>query len=319
MAPRHPARAVSRRGFTLIELLTVIAIITLLAGITFTVLPRVREKARITAMVGTAKQMQTILVNYMTSSKSYPPMYGYVSLDARDIAAGDPIDLNYYFRRPYMALMKSHGQEDLYDNFSESGDTDRDEAISLLEFSPIGNKDIASGAVTFDESELYNGSNLGTERSRQLNAEKRPLTYIAVNASQAKAARRYWVETGDFLGTTWNRNDTNALRNITFPPPTLDAYVLISVGPSGSTFGLLGDPPTGNYDPQHIYYVAALRAYYLATRDLNDNGALDFEFQARTQQDEGATEYDVNGTPVNNDLPDPANAKNAGPLIFTSP
>src|SRR5690606_2178628 len=137
----------------------------------------------------------------------------------------------------------------------------------------------------------------------------------AVNSLQAKQARQYWIESGDWLGESWNQNSTNALRNMIFPPSKLDTYVLISLGPSGSTFGVVPDPPSGNYDPQFTYYVAALRAYYLATRDLNDNGQLDFDFRARTQQGEGELVAQIGAATVGNQLPDPANANNAGPII----
>ncbi|HOV34318.1 MAG TPA: type II secretion system protein, partial [Candidatus Hydrogenedens sp.] len=65
-------------GFTLIELLTVIAIIAILAGFTFAVLPRVRERAKLRRMDNTFLQFRTAMTSYFTDYNSYPLGYGFV-------------------------------------------------------------------------------------------------------------------------------------------------------------------------------------------------------------------------------------------------
>jgi len=60
-------------GFTLIELLTVIAIISILAAITFTVGPRVMEKAKIGAVEGDLKNVSIALATYFVDFNTFPP------------------------------------------------------------------------------------------------------------------------------------------------------------------------------------------------------------------------------------------------------
>jgi prepilin-type N-terminal cleavage/methylation domain-containing protein len=300
------------RGFTLIELLTVIAIIAILASMVMVAVPRVLEKAKITRMHNAMINIRTSLANYYTSKNTFPPAYGYVKWEYQKTAP-EALTAESYNLVPYMAALKDHGNVKLYDEFSESYDTNRDRAINLLEFSPIGSKNIATGAMTFP-TELYDGTNLSGEVQNQLKTTPRPFVYIPVNSKQFKKAREYWVKTGDFLATTWDAANP-LLSGITFPPASYDAYVLISVGPGGSTFGVLPEL-IGVENAKNAYHVTALRACFLATRDLNDNGQLDFDFTARTQQGEGKLTYDVNGRPCNNMLPDPKMPNAYGPYIF---
>ena len=81
---------------------------------------------------------------------------------------------------------------------------------------------------------------------------------------------------------------------IRFPTPEYDAFVLIGVGPLNNTRGILV-PPEGEdawlneagVTPEDAYYALALRAVYLATRDLNGNGMLDFCYLERNAKGEG--------------------------------
>jgi prepilin-type N-terminal cleavage/methylation domain-containing protein len=70
----------SRRAFTLIELLTVIAIIGILAGITFGVVKGVGEHGRITRATAELASLSTGLESY----KQYYGDYPWVGLDAHD-------------------------------------------------------------------------------------------------------------------------------------------------------------------------------------------------------------------------------------------
>ncbi len=319
------------RGFTLIELLTVIAIIAILASITFVGLSRAREAAKIRRMEAAMNQVRTVLTSYYTTAMTYPPAYGFrakttVGADLATVnnALNDPAQIsNFFHLRPWTVAAGIHQQEDVYDEFSlGSGlgyETTRppDNQLSLLEFSPIGDKNLATEVYSFTDSSgsRYNGSNLGQEVARQLDAEIRPFIYLPYNERQFKRAKRYWIERGDFLANTFDLNDP-LLQGMSFPPPNYDNFVLIGVGPSGSTFGLLPDP-IGGEAPADLYHILTLRAVFRALRDLNDNGELDFDFTARTTQNEAAAEYTVGNTPVNNQLPDPVAPNGAGPWIYT--
>lgn len=317
-------RASRQRGFTLLELLTVIAIIAILASMIFVAGSRALERAKLRRMHNAMLQIRTIMTAYYTESNTYPPAYGYVPWDMREADPSDHPNNVYYFLKPYMVSLRSYDDQSLYDEFSESYDTNRDGRIGLLEYSPIGDKKLDTQRVDFPLT-LYNGSNLPNQVQKQLDTTRRPFIYIPVNSRQFKKARRYWIENGDFLATTWDYNNQE-LSQISFPPSEYDAFVLISVGPGGSTFGLLPDP-IGTESARDFYYITAMRAYFLATRDLNDNGELDFDFTARSERGEAKFDRDhpymVNlesgQRPCNNQLPDPKAPNGYGPYIFKHP
>jgi len=103
-----------------------------------------------------------------------------------------------------------------------------------------------------------------------------------VNIAQFKKLKRLVERTDDYNAKSVNWSSLN----FRFPPPKYDAFVLISIGPKEGTFGILPSDESGT----DMYHKLALRAYYLATRDINNggegNGVLDFDFRARTKQDE---------------------------------
>lgn len=306
------------RAFTLIELLTVIAIIAILAALIMVAGPRMIEKAKITRTQNAMNDLRTQLVTYYTEYHTYPPAYGYTYWEMREQPAGAYPDERMYSLRPFMARLQKHGIENLYDEFSESYDTDRDDQLSLLEFSPVGVKDPATNRYTFPSERYTGANNPGDEVGKQLGAEKRPFIYLPVNTRQFEKASRYWIERGYFLAEAWDPSDP-LLRAVEFPPPSYDAFVLMSVGPFGSTSGLLPQP-LGTESPKDLYHITALRAYFLATRDLNGNGQLDFDYIARTQRGEAEVgEYDVKGRPANNKLPKAGAGGNPGPFILKYP
>ena len=91
-------------------------------------------------------------------------------------------------------------------------------------------------------------------------------------------------------------------------------YVLISVGPQGTTRGLVTNVfPDSYFDDlqsvDYMYHAMGIFAYFMASRDADDNGELDFEYRARTSQGEAKN--------PNNWLPGDART-DAGPLIFVA-
>lgn len=304
-------------GFTLIELLTVIAIIAILAGFTFAVLPRIRERAKLRRMDNTLLQIRNAMTAYFADHNTYPPGYGFVMWDARDRQINQVPDEQIFFLRPYTACLKIHGDRKMMDEFSEGFDTNRDGKIGLMEFLPMGTKNIATNTYTFS-TELYRGNNTaGGELPRLSEWDRRPFVYAPVNKRQFQKARRYWIEEGYFYAERWDPTDPR-LSDLTFPPPVYDAYVLISVGPGGSTAGVVPEP-LGTEPPRDVYHILALRTFFLATRDLNDNGELDFHFESR-RKGEAGVEYTVRvgnrQIPANNRLPSPNEANSWGPYIF---
>lgn len=323
------------RGFTLIELLTVIAIIAILAAIVFTALPQFLEKAKIQRMRGALQQVRTSLVDYYTTSFSYPPAYGFRGVDTRGAnpavvanALNNPSEIRgYYHLKPFMAYLKQQGNTELYDEFSEGFGYDTNlppNGIGLLEFQPVGVKNVATGFVSIDDSqgERYNGSNLGFEVTRQLDETQRPFVYLPYNERQLRAAREYWISEEAPLADVWDTSNPLAAA-ITFPPSTYDNFILVGVGPGRSTFGILPEP-LGTEAPEDLYHVTALRAVYLALRDLNANNQLDFHFEARKSGGEAEAEYNVSTTVrgvsvnfnTNNQLPDERAPNGWGPWIY---
>lgn len=321
-----------RSGFTLIELLTVIAIIGILFALTASTLPGILERSKIASLNGIFNQMRTVLIEYFTDNASYPPAYGYIGNKKVMFSPPEDITIADFVTEPYMAQLHAFGNNDLYDPFSESTDTDRNDNISSLEFSPLGQK-VGVGNHEFFKDGVYLVSEvgsisadvtLGREVQEQLKAVSRPLVYIPVNARQVKKASEHWFALADRNGNNNGRfdddnprpnpNDQESLsifEGMRFPPAKYDAYVLISVGPDANTRGLLFPQIGRGFGGIYHYHVLGIMAYFMATRDADDNGELDFDFLARTRGDEAEN--------TNNQLPDPNAPNAAGPIISLSP
>lgn len=324
-------RTMRVKGFTLLELLTVIAVISILAAMIMAVGPRVIERAKLRRLDSALRQVSIALTAYYTDNRSYPPGYGYVAFAQAKNPNGpsDPsLDTGFYHLLPYMHILGYHGDDAMWDEFSDSYDTDRDGMLSLLEFSPHGERD-RDGTFKFDFKNWprYMGTSvpaLDVEVERQMTAERRPFIYIPVNKQQFARAQKYWIKKGAEFAQVWDPADPDFPRGLTFPPNTYDAFVLISVGPGGSTFGLLpqplGVPAETAGNSRDLYHITGLRAYFMATRDLNANGVLDMDFRARTQLRESAPEnaYEFGGKTLQNELPDTTQPFSYGPYIYVS-
>jgi prepilin-type N-terminal cleavage/methylation domain-containing protein len=320
--------AFRRKGFTLIELLTVIAIIAILSGITFSAFSRVREAAKLRRVVNSMQQIRTMMTAYYGQNNSYPPGYGFVKFSMRSENPADHNEDEFYYLRPYTVPLRIFDQEDLYDEFSYSltgYDTNRDGLITLGEFLPYNMDTSRPDIPPVFSKTRFNGNNIDT--IPLLQSDLRPFVYAPVYMRHFKQAQKYWIdigiETGNFNATAWDPNDQR-LRGVTFPPPEYDAFVLISMGPAGNTFGVLPTDPgyvqnlLQNF-PRGAYHILAMRTFYLATRDLNNNGQLDFDYQARTGQGEAGLVYSVGSRSVDNKLPNAEAPDGYGPLIFKHP
>jgi len=322
-----------RAGFSLIELLTVIAIIAILSAMGMTIGPRIIERSKWVHFKTTCNQLKNSFALYATkdpvkNKATFPPAYGY------RVPRTDRNDETQFFYKPYLAYIDFFGDEQVYDKFQNASyDTDGDGKISLLEFSPMGRKQPGGGYLfdTPDQQPLYNGANLPTEVSRMMTAH-RPYVYIPVDSSQAQKARDYWVKrvasvAGRELeaGNALHWLPTEVFANVKpgevnnpiaslvperFPPQKYDDFVLITPGPLNSTGGILTAPQSfmsdiAAYTLSEQYHVLALRAFFLATRDMNDNeeepgmdmlgnGKFDFDYRNRTRGVDGkAASYKV--------------------------
>jgi len=342
----------SSSGFTLVELLVVIAIIGILAGLIAAGLPGVLRRAKIASTKNTFNQLRTTLIAYYTDNNTLPPAYGYLSpLFATDEQFANPNDRPVdivnsglsedivFFLRPWMSAFREHGNEDLYDNWSRgrSYDTDGDADISRLEFAPIGEFISASQSYRFPFTLLFrpgqtNDNATEIDLANQLASQgPRPFIYIPVNSRQARVFRNIMYAMAARQGAAFESNprpfnlDATAITEIedqlSFPPPSYDSFVLMSVGPnaaSGGTSGLLVDwdrMGLDNFTPEYAqvnqYHLLALASYFLATRDSEDGGKgnaeLDFDYEARVNRGAGEN--------FDNDLPG-AFPRGAGPMIY---
>lgn len=284
-------------GFTLIELLTVIAIISILAGLTAVAVPKYLEKANETKTDANMQNVIQLLSEYNArtdNTTGYPPAYGYIKIVDPAIPVGSLVDTDYELE-PYTIKLGIHSTESVNQvlRYATSYDCNRDGSLSLFEYLPIGQKNVATGAVAFSET-LYTGSNSPRspepagldEVSTQLDpALSRPYVYVPFNSRQLAAAKRYWIESGQLYGEQFDMDAPQLTGRMFFPPPNYDGFVLIGNGPDGTDGGLVtpGAPAAtgGGYDGAHTYHILGLRIAYLATRDLNDDRFLDFDYRDR--------------------------------------
>lgn len=293
-------------GFTLIELLTVIAIIAILASISFAGVSRYLERAKETQTYSNLQNIATGLTGYATRQDNpygFPPAYGFVKIESRDVAVGaltDGADGDYVLT-PYTAFIELHGDEAVAQlpRYLTSYDVNGNGAIDLMEYLPVGSLDSATGTYTFSDT-LYTGGNSPMsggidEVAQQLNTgRQRPYVYMPFNKRQLQVAKAYWTNNGDEFGENFDIADPDLDGRMFFPPPKYDGCVLIGNGPGGDTGGVVADPPApvgGGYPAEYEYHVAALRIAFLATRDWDPDGAgplepdglLDFDYQDRQQ------------------------------------
>lgn len=309
-----------RDGFTLIELLVVIAIIGILVGLVAVGLPKALEKAKITDTLNDFKVISTALAVYQTTHGTLPPAYGYRTKESRNKSVGDIPNQKFFFLKPYMEMIGEYKAVDLYDGWSDgrrSYDSNNNGVIDIGEFQPLevtqpanANSPLKSGAGSggFYPFFLYQVTPapvLDTIAAALLD-QQRPYVYAPVSLRHAQRVANYYYD-----------NDIKYAESLppaeyeTFPLPTLDSYVLISEGPYENDGGVVA-LPLGSESAENVYHLTMTRTYFLATRDLNDNGVLDFDFRARVQ----GSENELLG---NDDAILPDGTRTGGPMIFKSP
>jgi hypothetical protein len=235
--------------------------------------------------------IEVAMAEYCSNHGSFPPTYGFIDLEARQrqLDQTDPDAILEsenvcYHLKPYLAYLNLHGVEDVHDLFGESYDVNQNGQIDLHEYSPVGTPPEGSTDKWLFPDERFNGSNNAVDVALQLRQESRPVFYAPVNLDQFEHAKAYWLSKGDFQAATWDASDP-LLKDVRFPPAKYDAYVLISIGPGESLFGVVPEDRSGvsNIPVRDMYHVQAMRTYFLATRDMNDNQLLDYDFYARTK------------------------------------
>ncbi|MCP4643555.1 MAG: type II secretion system protein [bacterium] len=307
------------RGFTLIELLTVIAIISILAGFVVVGLPKILENAKISTTRTDFGSIQKALTTYAADNGTYPPAYGYRTWEKRK-ASGFVPENKLYWLKSYVDFIDIRGTFDVYDGWSETFDANRNGGIDYLEF-------VTLPLTGMGESARYDGSQTKDQYDNTVGAGQReasrPYIYVPVNLSQFKRVKKYYESRSDWHAETWTPSDAN-LGRLSFPPAKYDAYVLISVGPQMNSCGIVTPPADvlatleTTVPPENLYHVLGLRAYYLATRDANGNGKLDYDYESRVKGGDGKTDAFPDGSmAVTPDYKSDSSLGNlAGPLIF---
>ncbi len=288
-----------RKGFTLIELLVVIAIIGILAGFLAVGLPRAIELAKIRDVESDFHGIRTALSVYLTQHGTYPPAYGYYT--GYDSAGGAPL----FYLVPYMARIGEFTNEKLLDRFSYTDDANQNGVVDRLEFTPKGIQ-TGPGRFLFPENPAdpdyvprYTGA-----PPLPASDEPAPYIYLPVNKRQADQYATWffkrWKST-DMVKYMYAMDDgpgagNNPVEdyNMSFPSAQYDDYVIISVGPWGQTGGITANAPAVA-DARLQYHIDVLRAYFLATRDANENRLLDFDYRARKQGEGTAAAYSQDG------------------------
>ncbi|MCC6155749.1 MAG: hypothetical protein IT367_18420 [Candidatus Hydrogenedentes bacterium] len=260
--------------------------VLLFAYLLIEALPGVGGHPKLADEVVDLKAISAALHAYYVDYGTYPPGYGF-SLSKASASE--------FCRTSYTEYIGIDGAVDLYDSKSNGYDTDFDSVLSRLEYLP----DLDSKSnQAMPKSALYAGG-----RSSQESSVQRPYIYIPFNKEQLRRITEQILAASDtdlredlILGQSWTREIICGDSQAPFqPPPVYDEFVLMAVGRFGNSGGILvplnGDDAwlkeTG-IDVRYAYNLLALRAAYLATRDLNRNDKLDFHYLARVHDNESS-------------------------------
>lgn len=218
--------------------------------------------------------------------------------------------VKHFVRESYLAALGVAGQVDYYDNFGFiSSDVDQSGYSSSLEYYP-SYEYLYSYQSEEDRTIPLEDDYLGQYlefRPPDLDSDetiiqgKRPFIYIPVNLRQFQKAKASWDDNGiddppddddqdgDGDPTIFNEK----LAEMTFPPASYDAFILVSAGLTSSTQGLVYDvsdfdfdddldPTDGEYNINYQFHIAAMASFYMLTRDYNFDDLYDFEHKSMT-------------------------------------
>lgn len=265
--------------------------------------------------------------------------------------AFDTLDPRMFVFDPYMAAVDLFGTVDLYDRFADGINTDMADYVGRMEF-PIDIKRAPMpyfyNPTSFGDAQPGALLNLAEEPDRPyiyvpVNMESFRILLRAI--------REMGYPEGIWDGTTWPNNDFGKQVRFFVPRydsyvllsvgPNNDTFgvagFVVRTAPGGPVDQQASFDAERNFinsipddmleytqaaQPQGIsvdawkrsimYQALAMRAYYLATRDINENGVLDFDWYARTRQNEVQALLDYSGNAAL--LPD--GSRGAGPIIY---
>ncbi len=303
------------RGFTLIELLTVIFIIGLLAAILIPSVSKVRERANRAAVAADLRSVSTSLSDYQIDSLqgngSFPPKAGcpmryFVEAQINDAFPSPQYEMNELWKS-YLARCELIGADvggNFYDRFSRSEDLNRSQRVQVPYSDP--GEALAEDRPTRFTVDPIAGFQVFTPPNGIIDRGKVAYQYFPVNSNNIGKFRQILsvMVQGNEDDVYANRPYTMAeltnprgeldidIEGLTLPAQRYDRFVLLSLGPVGSDQGIV---PRNADNPDDL----RLRAFYRATRDLDNNQILDFDFNARSKRLEtfplpdGSTGYGV--------------------------
>lgn len=288
------------RGFTLIELLTVIFIIGLLAAILIPAVSKVRERAKRAGAAADLRSLSTSLSDYqidtLQGNGSFPPRAGcpmryFVEAQINNAFPSPVYEMNELWKT-YLARCELIGADvrgSFYDRFSRSEDLNKNERVQVPYSDP--GEEFAEDRPERLTVDPIAGLQVFAPPNGIIDRGPVPYQYFPVNSNNISKFRQ-------ILSVMVQQNEDDVYANrpytmaeltnprgelgidiegLTLPAQRYDRFVLFSLGPLENDHGIV---PRIADSPDDL----RLRAFYRATRDLNNNQIFDFDFNARSKR-----------------------------------